>query len=361
MRIQSTCPDPFRRNTSPPKSIFKAYLGSCYQYASLSQRSAASASTERSLDSEDTEPSQSEFKAIFGRDVERKKAVDILLKLQEQRRLGTLDQELDFPKDLLEKGLKYLRKKYPLDEEAALIARIDRELDGEWNLPQKNTRKSRSAKSGLDEIRRINREKYEAQKAAREAEEKAKEAETVKANAREGGKAGPLVTKRQDEEDYELVTHPGLDRPMAKWVARYYDEAHQTSIPQMTKAQRLLPSAAFTVGAIGFALFFAHVYIPPAQSMRLFPDLPAAAAAVGAIVAINLAVFVAWRLPWAWKTLNKNFMVVPAIPKPFSMLGAEFSHQEFSHLLSNMLGVWFVGTHCTNPLSRLRRQLVSIC
>lgn len=57
----------------------------------------------------------------------------VLSVLQARRLAGTLD--LDFPADIrrvmrpatLDMGLEYLRKNYPLDEDAAIIARIERE------------------------------------------------------------------------------------------------------------------------------------------------------------------------------------------------------------------------------------------
>ncbi len=57
----------------------------------------------------------------------------VLSVLQARRLAGTLD--LDFPADIkrvtrpatLDMGLEYLRKNYPLDEDAAIMARIERE------------------------------------------------------------------------------------------------------------------------------------------------------------------------------------------------------------------------------------------
>lgn len=57
----------------------------------------------------------------------------VLSVLQARRLAGTLD--LDLPTDIkrvshpatLDKGLEYLRKNYPLDEDAAIMARIERE------------------------------------------------------------------------------------------------------------------------------------------------------------------------------------------------------------------------------------------
>lgn len=279
---------------------------------------------------------------IFGKGVEKDLAIEILSKVQKQRRQGTLDQTLDYQPELLDKALKYLRARYPLDEEAAIIARLDRELDGEWNLPQKNPNKSRSGRSGLQEIREINKQKYEAKKEKEAQQARLEQTQNVE-NSRPA--EAQLVSRKQKEVvgDDGMVRRPG-HRPMPAWVARYYDNATARTIPQLTKAQRLIPSAIFTIGAVGIAILFAYAYSPPAADARLFPGVAPAAAAVMGIIALNFLIFVSWKVPPLWKFMNSNFMVIPAIPKAFSMLGAEFSHQQFLHMFSNMLGIWFLGT-----------------
>ena len=318
------------------------------QLGSPSLRCFSTKRTKKPSDQNPSAPSQTELNKIFGQKVDREKAVQLLLKLQEQRRRGTLDQGLDFPPEWVDRGLTYLRAKYPLDEDAAILARLDREIDGDWSSPQTNPERSRSGQSGLQEIRRINREKQLAEKAAQEAKEKEKEQLLVKAHQEKQNDQSlrALVTKKRNDAviDDGYIRRPGLPA-MPAWVAKYYDEASERHIPQMSKAQRLIPCALFTVGAVGIALLIAQVYEPPAPSARIFPNMSPAAAAVGAIVAANCVVFLLWRVPRLWKFMNMHFMMVPAIPRPFQLLGSEFSHQEFSHLLANMVGIWFVGTH----------------
>ena len=296
--------------------------------------------------------SQVEVEAIFGQELDKKRAVDLLLKIQEQRRQGTLDKELEYPPELVAKGLEYLRSKYVVDEDAAIIARVDREVDGQWNLPQRNQERSRTSHSGLEEIRRINREKYAAEKAARDVKEE--QLKKKLADKREQSKAITPISKKKNEvqADDGRVHRPG-QRPMSPKIAQYYDDATEKSIPQMTKFQRLFPSTVFTVVVVALALLFAEVYTPPSADGRIFPNMPPAAAAVSLILGINIVIFGLWRVPPLWKSMNKYFMLVPAIPRPFSLLGAEFSHQEFLHLLSNVIGIWFVGTSCT-PFCSLR-------
>ena len=44
--------------------------------------------------------------------------------------------------------------------------------------------------------------------------------------------------------------------------------------------------------------------------------------------------------------MKSNALVVAAVPSASSVLGNVFSHQEFTHLLTNMVFLWFVGTSC---------------
>lgn len=304
---------------------------------------------------------QAELNDIFGQEIDRKGAAGLLSQLQRQRREGRLDERLPYPGQLIDRGLEYLRATYPVDEDAAIIARVDREMDGDWSLPQTNPTRSRSGQSGLMEIRRINKADREAEEAAEAA---AKDEASPKRHQRSGAlsvqkrsKKGALVTSNGPSNGHSLAipeSHQRRAEQIAAWmqasskrVAELRRAATMKYIPQMSRWQRLWPSGVFTVSAVGLALIFAHVYIPPSQKARLFPDIPPALAAVGTIVTINVLVYLFWRFPYAWKSMNRLFMVVPAMPQAFSMLGAPFSHQEFVHLCGNLLGIAFLGTQCT--------------
>jgi rhomboid-like protein len=89
-----------------------------------------------------------------------------------------------------------------------------------------------------------------------------------------------------------------------------------------------------------------ETYNPPPRSARMFPDVPPAIATLGAITAINLAVFVAWRIPPLWRTMNKTFQVTAAYPFAIGTLGSQFSHQSFRHLFVNMVMLWPFGWIC---------------
>ena len=327
---------------------------------------------------------QEELNAIFGQEIDREGAAELLSRLQKQRREGRLDEGLPYPGQMVERALEYLRGKYPLDEDAAIVARLDMELDGHWSLPQMYPEKSPTGKSALDEIRKITkeeREKVQAELRAeleelrlrklkrekREAQKAEKKLIGDRAAARRGQKGIALARKNDAVRSIEAPSEPSSGSKLvafsearerrvgqvAEWVersnkrvAQLRAEATLQKLPQMTRWQRLWRSGLFTFGVIGFGLAFAHFYTPPSPNARLFPTVPPAVAAVGGIIAINLLLFGMWRVPHAWKMMNKYFMVVPAVPRAFSMLGAEFSHQKFPHLAANMVAMWLLGLQC---------------
>ena len=285
--------------------------------------------------------SRAEINAIFGLKIDRKDGNELLKRLQEHRHRGTLDQKLPYPDALIQKGLTFLRAKHPLDEDAAIIARIDRETDGEFRLPQTNIDQSPQAVSQFDKLRRENREKEE-----REEREKAKQATEKQKGLTEGNpKADRKVTVRDGTALVEL-------RPEPEWVRRYRDKAQMQELPYMSAWARLLPSGLVTVAVVTLAVLFAQNYKQPSRKARVWPDLPPAAATVITLVGVNVAVFVLWRLPPLWKFLNRNFLVVPAYPHSMSMLTACFSHQSFTHLLANIIPLWLIGTRRTSESIR---------
>ena len=276
--------------------------------------------------------SRAEINAIFGPKVDRKDGIDLLERLQNHRHRGTLDQKLPYPEALVDKGLRYLRARHPLDEDAAIVARIDREADAEFRLPQTQIDQSPHAVSQFEKLRRENRERRE-----EEAEKSKKETESRKSLAEEIPEVGRRVTVRDGTALVQL-------RPEPEWVRRYRDKAQMKELPEMSTLARLLPSGLVTVAVITLAVLLAQNYQQPSRKARLWPDLPPAAATVMTIIGINIAVFVLWRIPPFWKFLNRNFLVVPAYPQSMSMLAASFSHQSFAHLLSNIIPLWLIGT-----------------
>lgn len=96
----------------------------------------------------------------------------------------------------------------------------------------------------------------------------------------------------------------------------------------------------------------AQAYTPGPAASRLWPNTPPAAATVLTLVLANLAVFVAWRVPRAWRFLNRYFVCIPGWPYAVSIVGNTFSHQTFWHLAANMAVLWLVGTRLHDQIGR---------
>ena len=268
----------------------------------------------------------------------------LLTTLQKHRQEGTLDEDMPYSKKVVAAGLKYLQSRYPMDEDAAIIARIDRELDNRFRAPQQNVELSPYGTSKLAKLRRENEERFEREKAARDA--KAKKVQ----KALDSSGPTELVSKPRTLKN--LL--PGKDREYEEpeWVKKYREKATETEVPNISTLARLLPSGLFAIIVVVLSLSFAQNYVPPSQIARLFPDTPPAAATMLAILSFNIGVFLLWRLPPLWAFMNKYFIVVALRPKAASMLLAPFSHQDFfSHMLLNMSVMWFLGVKCKNETS----------
>ena len=70
------------------------------------------------------------------------------------------------------------------------------------------------------------------------------------------------------------------------------------------------------------------------------------------LFAINAQIFVLWRVPSAWKFLNRYFLLSAGHPRAFSVLGNTFSHQMLSHFASNMVILYLVGTPVHDLMGR---------
>lgn len=279
---------------------------------------------------------QRRINIIFGKRLSQDEGNELLSELQMHRLRGTPDAKVDFGPDAIASGLHYLRTRYPMDEDAAIIARVDKELDHQFRAPQTNVDYSPYGQSKIMRIREENEKRFEREEKRRKANE---EKERLTAPASNGSR--------------ELVAAPRTVRNLARgkertgeeaeWVKEYRRKATQTEMPTISTFARLFPSGVFTAGVVLLSLWLAQNYIPPGQRARMFPDTPPAAATLLGLVAINLAVFTLWRLPPMWAFMNKYFIVVPLRPRPASMFLAEISHQEVMHLVVNMGLIWFVG------------------
>ncbi|KAL2802800.1 hypothetical protein BJX63DRAFT_413834 [Aspergillus granulosus] len=303
----------------------------------------------------------------------------ILSVLQGRRLAGTLD--LDFPADIrrvrpavLESGLDYLRRVYPVDEDAAIMARIEREeREEEQKLirraealglykPQSGTYGAElgedndpSGRSVLKEIRKQNEERLlaEAERKRQEwLEGEEKHREQLKAHLEKN----TAIQKFDDTTALEVKGRADpSQRPLLAWIQKHHLRAMdtETDFTAVTTRSRLLPSLAFTILGLGLCYAFAIFYEPPTRESRMWPSVPPAAATAFAIIGTNITVFALWRLwPPAWRLLNRYFISVPAYPRVFSLIGSVFSHQTVTHLGMNMFVLWMFGTKLHDEIGR---------
>lgn len=292
--------------------------------------------------SELTPLSKAEIVKILSKDMDSMEGNSLLRQLQRQRVSGTLDEGVTAPAFLSARALAWLRKNHPMDEDAAINARLDRELEEGNGIdvvykPQQDPEITDNySRSVLDQIKELNKAK------AAEAQE-AKEKEQAGKNA-----GGPTTLRTAPRAIVARRTES------AEWVQKYKEKATSTlkEPPKMTKFQRLWPSTLVTLAVIGLSALFAQNYIPPSRKARLWPEVPPAAATILTLISINFAVFLLWRLPPLWGFLNRYFTVIPAFPYSSSMVACFFSHQSFAHLAGNMLGLWLIGTSLHNDIGR---------
>jgi rhomboid-like protein len=280
---------------------------------------------------------------IFGTKMGTDEGNEILRIIQKRRITGTLDFE-DSPSESLNiaraRALIWLRENYPMDEDAAIMQRFEdedkalAEREKNWQ-PQANANDALYGKSQLEAIRQRNEAKY-----IKEQEEAAKKQEEA-------------IRAAGGDPNVKLVTSPNgravLERrtESAEWVRRYKEQARLSNLaepPYMAKSKRLLPSGVFLVAVLLGCYLLAQNYTAPPRAARLFPDIPPAAATIMSIIAINSVIIVVWRLPPLWRFMNKHFLLIPATPHVFSIVGNTFSHHKFTHLFTNMFTLWFVGT-----------------
>ena len=314
---------------------------------------------------------------VFSQQFDPDEGNQILQEIQDARAQGTLDEGIrGVPDTTLAEGLAWLRREAPLDEDAAIIARLDRE-DQEQSqaviaravklglysqqqgaklsnqsvqssgdaplvyIPQQNaTQNARYGKSAFDELRKRNKRLQELKEKKKQLAEERERKRAVKLGlpvtaeerkiARDERRLAVRQEKQRSKEEYVEQTKnmfgPGLD-----------------SWPIMSAWQRLLPSAIFTLGILGLSALFATYYVPPPTSARMFPEVSAAQATLGALVGFQILVFCAWQTTISHRFLYKHFVSVPGYPRISALLGNTFSHQTFLHLTTNMALLYFFG------------------
>ncbi|KAI5310752.1 hypothetical protein KEM55_002621 [Ascosphaera atra] len=331
--------------------------------------------------------SPDEINTIFRNDkIDVETGNRILSVLQARRLEGTLDLALPgdiapvTTEEVFNSGLDWLRRNHPVDEDAAILHRIEREEEEERQRlieratkvglykPQSGAYEQEVDESGdprgksiLDEIRKRNEEK-----AKLEEDEERREWLLGEAKDRE------LLEKQQKQlmqKDLGLQTlgdnsaalteaRPRADpdeRPALAWIQKHHLRATNNEIDtsKLSTARRILPSLCVVLATTGLCYLFAHYYDQPEARNRLWPKTPMSAATVTGLIGANFLVFALWRVcPPAWRMLNRYFISVPLYPYSMSVVGSMFSHQLFTHLAMNMLILWVIGNRLHQEVGR---------
>ncbi|PYI01737.1 rhomboid family protein [Aspergillus sclerotiicarbonarius CBS 121057] len=352
------------RSSRPPPSLLSTSVRSFNSSSSL--RSKQAPPVEHGVNPRSRPFSAAELKSIFGARSKIPPAMGnrLLAVLQGRRLQGTLD--LNLPADIvrsihprsIEVALNYLRTKYPVDEDAAIMARLDREMDEEETMdmdrykPQSGSYGAELGQSNDPSGRSVLQEYREKNEAWLLAEQERKRQEWLQGGQHHDERlkrsleTNSLALQNVDEKtameiapkDRQLADPQ--QRPALAWVQKNYLAAQDLDLDlkELTMSRRLLPSLAFVFLTLGLCYAFTQYYEPPANADRMWPNIPRSAATTMAIVGINVGIFALWWFPPAWRLLNRYLINVVANPNPpLRLVGSIFSHQYPMHLLWNML------------------------
>lgn len=298
---------------------------------------------------------------IFGTAVDISSANRLLRRLHGRRVAGTLEDP-SIPSPSLEQeklaeaeALEWLREHVPVDEIANAGLRAEQELSemdaeilrdaekmAQWTPNAQDVAEKPGGVYGKGVFQRMREE----------AEAKAKEQEAIKKRQAEehGEKTGTLMTSDTERRSTALQRGEMSER-MLYWQEKGKVTTDQVA-PNMSAFARLWPSGLLLVVTCGLGYLFAVAYNPPKHGDRMWPTLPTSAATILGLIAINTALFVVWRIPPCWNFMNRYFLQVPAYPYAVSLLGAMFSHQQFKHLVMNMVVLYIVGTRLHEEIGR---------
>ncbi|KAI4138844.1 MAG: hypothetical protein L6R39_006577 [Caloplaca ligustica] len=257
---------------------------------------------------------------IFGKDMSATEGNQIIRRVQEQRLDGTIDQITERQD---RQALAWLRKTKPVDEDAAILDRLERE---ERIALDRETGKGPYAESAFERLRKRNIAKRE------------RKEEEAKARAKLEGSDLPISREQA------LVQQQQARDALVK---RWQDEAKEYelhSVPQMSIIERVGPVTIVTAGVIFLSVMFAQNYVPPSQAARLFSSISPATATISVLIGMNCLVWFGWRVLPIRKTMMKVFCLVPAYPYVSSMVGNLFSHEKFNHLLGALAAI--IATWC---------------
>lgn len=330
---------------------------------------------ERGLKFDSGDLSSAKLDRIFRRNAPPSRVGNRLLRILHGRRTdGTLD--LPLPRDLeedledypeaVDAGLRYLRKAVPMDEDAAIMARIEREeaatvKDNPSELMQRGQDLGlyRGPQSGHfhaelsdregDVYGRSELDRMRAENIARaEEEEREMEEQINRQTVRAQEEQSKALAQRPDQ---GLTSAQEVRPPneFEKWRLKARNRAstkmteESPEITQMSFLKRVLPSFILISLLTTGCYFLSQYWERPQNVERFMPNVSLSWATISTIIGLNVAVFFAWRWPGCWVALNKYFINVPAYPYALSLLGSMFSHQTLKHLVMNMVPLAIFG------------------
>ncbi|KAI4245418.1 MAG: hypothetical protein L6R40_002478 [Gallowayella cf. fulva] len=206
--------------------------------------------------------SKDEIASAFGKKMDAGEGNRILHLVHEQRLAGTIDEDIPGSHGSKTKALVWLRQRYPVDEEQAILQRLDRE---ELRALDSQTHQGDSVYGNpvIDQIRKHN--------LARQAERDAKKA---KAEA-EGTSERQLAKSRAIAIQEKQVANRIV------WYEKYrkiQEESGLKALPEMSFIRRVGPASLMAFAVISLCVIFAQNYTPPSRAARLFPGVPMAMA-----------------------------------------------------------------------------------
>ncbi|KAL9109424.1 MAG: hypothetical protein Q9227_005931 [Pyrenula ochraceoflavens] len=344
-----------------------------------------------------TDLSPSEVQRVFGRKSPPPTVANHLLRTLQYRRLAG-KPELDLPPALqiidkqyttaVEDGLRWLRKTYPVDEDAAIMARIEKEEENAVTQVAQSTTPNpklleRAVKLGLYKPQDGNFgaergpndsvyaegvfDRIRKQKKKEKAEQEAKWKETEQAKLQkeiDAGRMGPMeLAPASTYRDIRMARYGNALQRFSErsneWARKHIERATSNltldspEVVEPTFIQRLFPTFLFASALTVACYFYAQIFGNPQASQRLFPQFSVSESTLFSILGINVAVYLLWNFfPPAFRLLNKYFLHVAATPTVLSSLGSTFSHMEIFHLFANMWGLFIFGPPLHEYLGR---------
>jgi rhomboid-like protein len=368
------------RSSIPPKTTARKPPSPS---SPLSAAKQPSASAPKKAEKATVQLSQAQVTTILGSGLTFDQGMDLLQEIQYRRVTGSLsDKGLAFPERAefstqhASRALDWLRENYPVDEEAAAYEYAEELAATERKELEERARRLKIYKRD-DKDKKNEEQEQEEDIYIDESYDKTPlrpdqtrditsgSALTARKEYVEASRKQAAIDAEKIAEEYEArgekppEPYRGHDLVVAKKTAleetrqqkheRWEKLAEDAMLKQedinadRSAFSRLWAPVSFGLAVVGGAWLYADSYEPPKSSMRVFPSISPAVATVAAMVGVNLVILIMWRNPNAWKFMNRYLLLSPGAPKAFSVLGALFSHQQFSHLAWNMGGLYLVG------------------